>query len=191
MGAATVLSGIAIVVALSTFALTFRASRQAERRNRMPVLVLFPQAGGLGWRLDNVGEGPALNIVIAQGRGSDANGGVIELPGERARRHDGVAPGETWCNPIHLRPMTAGGHQTVGWPFDPSGVGISYTDALSYTYTVRTSRMGSCLTEQRCIPEWPPEELVQLSAVEALTPDELYARAKTGWGRRPVPALEV
>lgn len=183
--AATVIAGIAIVVSLSTFALTYRASRQAERRGRMPILVVLPEVNGLGWRLENIGQGAALNIVIAQGSGSQANGGLIELPGEKARRHNGVAPGETWCNPIHLRPMSSGGCQTIRWPFRTTGVGITYTDALSYPYTVRMSRRGSRLTERRCIPEWPHEEVVQLSAVEALAPDQVSAKAEVPWGLLP------
>jgi hypothetical protein len=150
----------------------------------MPVLVVLPDPDGGGWRLENIGNGAALNIVIAQGRG-DANDGLIELRGERARRHRGVAPGESWCNPIHLRPMRAGTSQTVDWPFHTSGVGITYTDALSFPYTVRTSRRGSRLTEQRCIPDWPDDEVVQLSAVEGLDPDQLSAKAQAPWGPRP------
>lgn len=181
---ATVLSGIAIVVALSTFALTYRASRQAERRERMPVLVLLPEADGAGWRLENIGKGAALNIVIAQGSGPETNGGLIDLRGDRARRHGGMAPGESWCNPIHLRPMSAESSQAVGWPFRTSGVGITYTDALSYPYTVRTSEAGSRLTEQRCVPEWRREEVVQLATLEGLAPNQLAAKAEKPWGRR-------
>jgi hypothetical protein len=187
----TIIAGIAIAVSISTFALTYRASRQAERRGRMPVLVVLPQADGVGWCLENIGSGAALNIVIAQGHGSQASGGLIELPGETARRHDGVAPGETWCNPIHLRPMSAGSSQTIRWPFGTSGVGISYTDALSYPYTVRTSQEGSRLTERQCIPKWPRQEVVQLSAIEALAPEELVAKAGAPWGLRPNRAPEV
>ena len=62
--------------------------------------------------------------------------------------------------------MSAGGCQTVDWQFDTSGVGISYTDALSYPYTVRMSNRGSCLTEGLCIPEWPHGELLPLSKLE-------------------------
>jgi hypothetical protein len=166
VGAATVLSGIAIVVALSTFALTYRASKAADRRERMPVLVVLPDIEGPGWLVENIGKGAALNIVMAQGRGSEANGGLIELRGESARRHHGVAPGESWSNPIHLRPMSAGGRQKVDWPFETSGVGITYTDALGFAYTVRTSEEGSRLTERRCVPEWSAGDVAQLSAVE-------------------------
>jgi hypothetical protein len=185
VGAATVLSGIAIVVALSTFALTYRASIEADRRGRMPVLVVLPNIKGPGWLVENIGNGAALNIVIAQGRGSKANGGLIELRGDSARRHHGVAPGESWCNPIHLRPMSAGGSQKVDWPFETSGVGITYTDALGFAYTVRTSEEGSRLTEQRCVPEWSAEDLAQLSEVEGSRPHQLPAQDAQPWGRRP------
>ena len=64
---ATVIASVAIIVSLGTFALTYRASRQQERRSRMPILVLFPEADGVGWRVENIGKGAALNILIAQG----------------------------------------------------------------------------------------------------------------------------
>jgi hypothetical protein len=181
---ATVIASVAILVSLGTFVWTHRASKDADRRGRMPVLVLFP-VDGAGWRLENIGTGAALNIVIAQGRGAEATGGLIELRGEVARRHDGVAPGETWCNPIHLRPMSAGSGQTVPWRFSSSGVGISYTDALGYPYTVRTSKRGTRLTEKLCLPDWPHGEWEQLSAIEALSPNGLRAKEQVPWGVRP------
>jgi hypothetical protein len=151
----------------------------------MPVLVVFPDEDDNGWRVENIGNGAALNIIIAQGRGSEATGGVIELRGDRARRHAGVAPGETWCNPIHLRPMSADSSQTVRWPFSTSGVGISYTDALSFSYTLRMSREGSELSEERCVPAWRPQEILPLSELEAMSPNERAAKAAVPWGVRP------
>ena len=178
---ATVIASVAIVVSLGTFALTYRASRQQERRSRMPILALFPEDGGVGWRLENIGNGAALNILIAQGHGPDDDG-WIDLHANRAR--NGVAPGETWCNPIHLRPMSAGGSQIVRWQFETSGVGVSYTDALEHPYTVRTSERGSCLTERRCVPKWPLEDVLQLSDLEAMSPSERTAKESAPWACR-------
>ncbi|MBV9416614.1 MAG: hypothetical protein JO363_16640 [Solirubrobacterales bacterium] len=163
--AASVIAGVAVVVSFLTFVWTYWASQRSERRTRMPVLVLFPDQSG--WRLENIGNGPAINIVIAQGRGP-ATDGCIDIHGRVVGR-DGCAPGESWCNPIHLRPMATGGSQTVPWRFSTTGVGVSYTDPLGSVYTLLTSRHGSRVIEKQAIPSWTEDEWRQLSQVEAST----------------------
>lgn len=160
---ATIIAAVAIIVSLLTFALTYFQSIRAERRGRMPVLVLLPDTSG--WRLENIGGGPALNILIAQGRGPAEHGGVIALRSD-AIGSDGTAPDETWCSPVHLRPMAAGGLQQIPWAFSTDGVGVSYTDALGHLYTLRMSRLGSLIIEKRGIPDWRDDEWRQLSDLE-------------------------
>jgi hypothetical protein len=176
--AATIIAGVAIVVSLLTFAWTYWASQRTERRARMPILVLFPDQSG--WRLENIGNGPALNIVIAQGRGVATPDHCIELR-RRVSLRDGSAPGESWCNPIHLRPMPAGGSQRVPWRFSTTGVGVSYTDALGSVYTLRTSRHGSRLIEKQAIPAWNEQEWRQLSQIEASARSADSAQGATPW----------
>ena len=55
-----------------TFVVNYRASAAAERRGRMPVLV-FRQRTASGVVVDNVGNGPAMNIIFAQGRANDSS----------------------------------------------------------------------------------------------------------------------
>jgi hypothetical protein len=161
--AATIIAVVSILVAVTTFALTYLASVRAERRGRMPVLVLLPDEHG--WRLENIGGGPALNIVIAQGCGPSETDGLIQLLSDAIDR-DGLAQGEHWFNPIHLRPMPAGGSQLVPFAFSTTGVGVSFTDALGSAYTLRTSRSGSLLMERRGIPEWQEGDWRQLSEIQ-------------------------
>ncbi len=54
---ATTVSIAAILLSGVTFGLSYRASRAAERRARIPVLV-FVYDGAQGWLLRNVGNGP-------------------------------------------------------------------------------------------------------------------------------------
>jgi hypothetical protein len=160
---ATIIAAVAIIASLLTFALTYVQSVRAERRGRMPVLVLLPDPSG--WRLENIGGGPALNILIAQGRGPAEGGGVIALRSD-AIGPDGSAHNETWCNPVHLRPVAAGGSQQIPWAFSTDGVGVSFTDALGHAYTLRMSRLGSLIIEKRGIPEWRDDEWRQISDLE-------------------------
>jgi hypothetical protein len=185
--AATIISVVAVLVSFLTFLLTYLASQRADRRRRMPVIVVFPEDEG--WRLENIGNGPALNIVIAQGRGTEANGSLIELRRE-AVGANGAAPGETWCNPIHLRPMAAGASQLVPWHFATTGVGVGFTDVLNTPYTLRMSRQGSLLVEKRGIPSWSQEDWRQINTVEAWAEEQrrtgtLPAAAREPWGEWP------
>lgn len=58
----TVVSVVAVVVALVSFVVNYRSAMAADRRGRMPVLVLFRTPTGI--QLTNVDNGPALNIVV-------------------------------------------------------------------------------------------------------------------------------
>ncbi len=60
----TALSLSAIVLSAVTFGLSYRAGQIANRRSRIPVLV-FVYDRQRGWLLHNVGNGPALNIMVA------------------------------------------------------------------------------------------------------------------------------
>ncbi len=164
MSVAVFIAGIATVISV----ISLLYSRQTERRGRMPVLVLFPEESGF-WLVENIGKGPALNIVIAQGRGSEGNMRPIDL-------HAEDATGEVWCNPIHLRPLSAGAKQLVPWRFGTSGVGIVYTDALDHVYTTKTSSDGTVVTERRSIPVWGPDSWQQLSWVERAPPGSTWGR---------------
>jgi hypothetical protein len=164
---AIIISAVAVLVSVVSFLFSYRASQRAERRARMPVLCLFP--GEAGWQVRNVGNGPALNIIIAQGRGSKQNKDLINLG-------EGVVSSEVWLNPVHLRPMSAGDIQSVPWKYQTSGIGISYRDSLSFPYTMKTSKIGSSVMEGVQIPEWPHTDWVQLNEIHRMTPGAVWAQ---------------
>ena len=60
-----IFSGAALLISVATLGVTYRSWQLADRRSRLPVLV-FLDSPGPRWRLKNVGNGPALNIVVAQ-----------------------------------------------------------------------------------------------------------------------------
>src|SRR5215469_9212280 len=91
---ATAVSIAAIVLSAVTFGVTYHASQVTERRTRMPVLVFVysPQ----GWVLRNVGNGPALNVEVAQQIKS----------GEEAGR---------WIRPVRVRKIGKGNDVLLRW----------------------------------------------------------------------------
>jgi hypothetical protein len=62
------LAAAAVVISLVSFVVNFWAASAADRRGRMPVLVMgrlaVDEAGGNHILLKNVGNGPALNIIF-------------------------------------------------------------------------------------------------------------------------------
>jgi hypothetical protein len=70
-----ILSGAALLISVATLGVTYRSWQLADRRSRLPVLV-FLDSPGPRWRLKNVGNGPALNVVVAQKLRHDDTGWV-------------------------------------------------------------------------------------------------------------------
>src|ERR1700722_3386951 len=62
---------IAVIVSMVSFEVNLRTAKAAERHGRMPVLIPQPlrEAEVSKIRIRNIGNGPALNIVIATGTG--------------------------------------------------------------------------------------------------------------------------
>jgi hypothetical protein len=146
---ATVVSIAAIILSAITFGLSYQASRAAERRARMPVLV-FVYDGAQGWLLRNVGNGPALNIEVAQ----------KIVRGERAG---------DWINPVRVAPMGRDKEVVLSWLRDDSlhGLGAVYEDflgadegAAGRTYTVTCGNDRNVVKPGRHLPEWPESEMV-------------------------------
>jgi hypothetical protein len=158
--AAIAVSIAAIVVSGVTFGLSYRASTAAERRSRIPVLV-FVYDGRQGWLLKNVGNGPALNIEVAQKvvRGEEAG---------------------AWLNPVRVPPIARDNESVLAWLGHDNlhGLGAVYEDFLSAdegkpgrVYTVTCGKDRNTVRPGRHLPTWAEAET--LSSWEAATsPDE-------------------
>jgi hypothetical protein len=136
------LSIVALVVSILTFALNFRAGRLAERRGRMPVLVFEWQSNG--WVLNNVGSGPALNVIVAQGKGDPPRKGILLQRGVH----------EPWFNPVQLPPLARDAQYPLSWIAEESGLGATYADALGATYTAKCGNDRSITFDGVHIPVW-------------------------------------
>jgi hypothetical protein len=72
------------LISVGSLAVTIYLFRQTQRANIMPVLV-FSRTSAKRWQLANVGNGPALSIVV----------------GDRA-------PNDNWGTPVRYFPISAG-----------------------------------------------------------------------------------
>lgn len=138
-----VIAGAALAVSIGAGLVSYvnyLVARDAERRARMPVLVFLRDEPGL-LTVANVGNGPALNVVIA-GSSDETVGQPVGL--RRSAR-------EAWWNPTHLTPLRAGGGLQVSDP-GAASFGAYFTDVLGHMYTVKTSPQGTLVLEGRHLP---------------------------------------
>jgi hypothetical protein len=161
---------IATVSAVAAF-LSYRSSKIAARRARMPALVLRPTSSGV--IVANVGTGPAMNIIYAQGRQP-----VVLKKGIN----------EPWFNPIHLEPIEPGGEQNVDWADPDADLGLRFTDAFGYTYVVKASEYGMVTLEgKQHLPDWRMDIAPYFGQIpEGKTSQHRWGESK----RRHVPDLK-
>jgi hypothetical protein len=186
---AVIISGVAVIVSVVTFEMNRRATaksdkanreararadevarqgaEQAERYSRMPVLLVkSPVQRGL-LTIQNVGKGPALNIVLADPSGDllEADALDIDLSNDRYR--------DSWNRFHHLEPIGAGAERTYQWP-NRGGLGLTYTDAFGTFYTTFSSKYGTKVVPERVIHR---PELHTLEYPRAHVPDARRTQA--------------
>ena len=114
----------------------------------MPVLV-FLYDGAQGWLLRNVGNGPALNIEVAQ----------KIIGGEQAG---------DWINPVRVAPMGRDKEVLLSWLRDDSlhGLGAVYEDflgadegAAGRQNPVTCGNDRNIVKPGRHLPKWPESEI--------------------------------
>lgn len=140
-----VLAIAALVLSAVTFALAQRSATASDRRSRIPVLVFIYDEKRY-WLLRNVGNGPALNIVVA----------IKEKHGD-----------ESWQKRTRIPPIGRDGEFRLTWlgDSDVAVMAASYEDFLaadtasgSRGYTVSMSYDENRVTPRRELPRWGPKE---------------------------------
>lgn len=142
---ANIVAVIALALSVVTFAFSQRSARATDRRSRIPVLVFVYDPNG-NWFLRNVGNGPALNIVLAV----------------KARHED-----ERWQDLTRIPPISRDGDFRLDWlgDADVAVIAAAYEDFLaadnpgkSRTYTVTMSNDVNRIVPRRELPQWGVHE---------------------------------
>ena len=142
-----VVSVFAVAVSLISFEVNRRAAKAAERHGRMPVLTSHFD-GPSTLVICNVGNGPAVNVVLA-----DAPEGLATTDLRKLRVSHQALKG-TWENFRHLRPLQP--HTEYRYTWVPKGaLGVTYNDALGETYTLLSSRYGTKIIDGTAMPYKP------------------------------------
>jgi hypothetical protein len=134
---ATVISIVSIAIALFSFTLNYGLARRAAVRARKPVLVFVDAPEQGTWVLQNVGNGPALNVLVAQ-------------------RQDGK-----WFNPVIVPPLSADSSYPLKWlgRVNSTGLGATYSDFEDTAYTSTLGGERSRTHEGNRLPNWSDREV--------------------------------
>lgn len=120
----------ALVISLISFVVAFWQRREADITGVKPTLV-FVFDNESGWKLQNIGNGPALNVIVA------------EKP-----------PEGDWFNPVRIPPIAKDGEFTLCWIAlgNPNGLGTTYNDIRNRPYTTTSGNDYSRIIEGRELP---------------------------------------
>jgi hypothetical protein len=141
------LASAALVISLITFVLSYRAATATERRSRLPVLVFVYD--GNRWLLRNVGNGPALGILVAQ-------------------KHMKGSQAGNWYNPVRVPPLACDAEFPLPWldATEDYSFGALYRDFLradvgkhSRAFTVTCERDLNLVTPRRVFPKWDESDV--------------------------------
>jgi len=140
------LSVAAFAISALTLGSSFRVWQLGDRRSRIPVLV-FLLVPDRGWTLRNVGNGPALNIVVAR----------------KASHTD-----SSWLDPTRVPPIARDGELHLAWLVpgtDVDALGATYQDFLGAdtsrpgrTYTAICEYSLNSVRPGRRLPNWSAEQ---------------------------------
>src|SRR6266568_7873730 len=108
-------------------------SQASLRTSILPTLV-FVYSVDSGWAVRNIGNGPAINVVLA-----------VE-----------PSSGSGWQSPTQLYPVPVAEQVWLPWVgHNPKRLGVTYTDAYNRTYTSICDNDLTVINGGERLPEWP------------------------------------
>ena len=128
---------IAVIVSVVSFGLSYAQSRNTAVASVMPVLA-FVYDGQVGWTLQNIGNGPSINITVAQ---RDEKSG--------------------WQSPVRLPPLAKDGKLELKW-LGHSNVrflGADYSDFQGRRYSAVSVDDISANRDAHVLPVWRDDEI--------------------------------
>ena len=131
------LSVVAIAISITAIFVAGYFSFCTLKTSRKPVLVLEFD-GRTGWILSNIGNGPALNILIAQKR---VGGG--------------------WFNPVRVPPLARDAEMVLKWlrRMNDAGIGVTYEDFKGNRYSTTCGNDLSLTYVGSILPAWEEKEI--------------------------------
>jgi hypothetical protein len=154
----------ALVVSMASFEWNRRAARSAlhsaeataesarltaegaDRHARMPVLSPYFDERYRGVLfIRSVGNGPAVNIMLADGKPILTETDLREVPPAL------FAVADNWHKHWHLRPIPPNAERRYRWTYK-NALGLAYTDALGVPYRLVTTPHGTRIIDGAVMP---------------------------------------
>lgn len=111
MSAGLIISIISLCIAIASVSIGFYFSKLSAKTSVRPILV-FLYSPDRGWNLSNIGNGPALNLLLTK------------------------APYKRWEMPTRCYPLAAKDSINIWWMgHNMKKLGVSYDDVHGRTYT--------------------------------------------------------
>jgi hypothetical protein len=137
------ISLIALVVSFATLGYTVYKGRIDQRVSVKPALVfVYDQASG--WQVQNIGAGPALNVIVAL----------------REHYEDGRA--SKWITPVRVPPLRKDGAFPIHWASHDNthGFGATYDDIWDRPYSTTCGADLNVVRPGNMLREWQRQEIV-------------------------------
>jgi hypothetical protein len=145
VSAAIFISAVSVAIAFVSLILNFVLNHRASVRARKPVLVFIDEPQQGCWIVRNVGNGPALNVLVAQRRSG------------------------RWFNPVRVTPLARDASFPLQWlgRANDTGLGASYSDFEDRRYTSTVGAEISRAYDGDRLPHWPETEIKKYWEVSA------------------------
>ena len=136
------ISGISAVVAVGALTFTVLKGRYDQITAVKPALV-FVYDGHSGWAIQNIGAGPALNVIVAK-----KEGGIS-------------SPTGAWIEPVRIPPLKKDGSFSLHWVLhnNTHGLGATYQDIWDRFYTTTCGRDLNVIHRGLHLRAWSEEEI--------------------------------
>lgn len=127
----------AFIVSVTSLTMSILNNRRIAITGIKPVLV-FVYDATKGWVIQNIGNGPAMNIIVAQ---KQVNG--------------------AWFNPVRIPPISRGSEFALEWlkHVNDTGLGVIYTDFQDRLYSSTCADDLSLTFDGNKLRDWREEEL--------------------------------
>src|SRR5215467_4188933 len=130
------LSITALIVSVISFSMSYLQSRRSAITGVMPVLAFVYDKEGQ-WFLQNLGNGPALNIIVAEKARNDSQ----------------------WSNPVRIPPLPREGRFPLHVNVNARWLGASYMDIEGHEYSATCADDDSRVRPGRIFPNWKTDEI--------------------------------
>jgi hypothetical protein len=134
---------VALVVSFASLLFTVWKGRIDQRVGVKPALV-FVYDRDAGWQLQNIGSGPALNVVVAW------------------KEHGQDAKPDQWVRPVRIPPLRKDGVFSIHWDRDNNthGLGATYEDIWDRPYSTTCGNDLNSVRPGNTLRKWRPNEIV-------------------------------